>query len=149
VIPILLRSWNNRWYLIAQKEDTKEIRNFGMDRIEGLRIIQEQHDSDVNTVVDLYKQIIGISGAGGEVEQVQIETNKYGGNFLRELKLHSSQRITLLDNDTMRVEWKLVVNRELIEILCSLQQPFRIISPPSLIEKYREHLNRLLGAIQP
>lgn len=147
VIPILLRSWNNRWYLIARKEESHEIRNFGMDRIEGLRIIQEVHDYDVSEVVTMYNNIIGISGAEGEVEHVVIETNKYGGNFLRALNLHPSQRIIELSDELMKVEWNIVVNRELIEILCSLQQPFRIISPSSLKEKYQEHLDRLFEAL--
>lgn len=140
LVPKSLKYWNYRWYLIALKLPDKEFRTFGIDRI--LRVSNRQ-SFQKSEYPDVPKHIIGVSNYNLPSEEIEIQIDPYGGQMFQSLSYHPSQRVTKLENGNYKVTWQVAVNKELIELLCSLHQEFNIIKPESLKYQLEEHLERV------
>ena len=81
-------------------------------------------------------------------EEIEIQIDPYGGQMFQSLSYHPSQRVTKLENGNYKVTWQVAVNKELIELLCSIHQKFKIIKPTSLKDRMYEHLERLRNSLK-
>ena len=145
LVPRSLKYWNYRWYLIALKLPNKEFRTFGIDRI--LRVSSRQ-SFQKSEYPEIPKHIIGVSNYQLPSEEIEIQIDPYGGQMFQSLSYHPSQRVTKLENGNYKVTWQVAVNKELIELLCSLHQEFNIIKPETLRRQMNEHLERLTRNIK-
>ncbi len=141
IAPRSLKFWNYRWYLIAVKLPDEDFRIFGVDRIVKLSPTSDFFEKD--TYPKVPSHIIGVSNYSEPAEDIVIQIDPYGGQMFQSLSYHPSQRVTKLENGNYKVTWQVAVNKELIELLCSIHQEFKIIKPTSLKVQMNEHIERL------
>ncbi len=145
VKPYSLREFKNRWYLMAVPSDLNEIRTFGIDRIEELNLKAETFVPDPKIVpASLFKHLIGIMIPDEKVERIVLSFTPLRGNYVRSLKLHSSQNILIDDENEFRIELFLKPNNELIDQLLSFGDTVKVIEPVSVVEEMKRILKNTL-----
>jgi predicted DNA-binding transcriptional regulator YafY len=152
VTPLRLKEYLNRWYLIAVKDGTQEIRNYGIERITDLVLLKE---SGVNVnpftkKLNRYNDIVGINYSDeyfpGPVKVV-CKTFNYQHKYLATLPLHHSQKITLDSShkkDEATVSFFLQPNHEFITQLLRMNENIVVIEPAELRNTMRAKLQRAL-----
>jgi predicted DNA-binding transcriptional regulator YafY len=146
VTPLRLKEYLNRWYLIAIKDGTDEIRNYGIDRMSDLELLKE---SGVNTKpfakeLSRYNDIVGINYSDDYFsEPVEVVCNTFGNQhkYLATLPLHHSQEITYLGNKTeAQVSFFLQPNHEFMMQLLGMNENIVVIEPKELRQVVKRKL---------
>jgi predicted DNA-binding transcriptional regulator YafY len=141
ISPYLLKEYNQRWYLIACKHEKKELRTYGLERIQNInpsfKDYIKQDDFDPNTY---FKDIIGIT-KWGKVERVVFKvykTDLYTVDYIRTRPLHHSQRETKTAKDYSVFTMDIIPNREFEFQILSYGDFLEILEPEEVREKIRD-----------
>ena len=141
IFPLLLKEYNNRWFLIAWEEETvdKGPRNFALDRIEGT--IQKTAVSfPINSTYDWqerFRDMIGVT-LEGALEAVVLRFSESRFRYVQTKKLHPSQEE--IGERTIRLT--VYTNRELRAKIMEFGPDVEVLAPESL----REQIGALLRA---
>lgn len=101
VMPLCVKLFRQRWYLISKSCNSEKIIAFGLDRIRDFqpkeKCFEYPDDFDAQTYYDESFGII--NGDGTTTEHVVLKVSTIQANYLRDLPMHSSQTETLQEND--------------------------------------------------
>lgn len=144
VIPLLLKQYRNRWYLISWDENANDYRTFGLDRIEDLEVTNEVALKPVNFDPDDYfKHAIGISSSG-KPEEILLRVEPVAAKYLDSLPLHQSQKVVEMHDDHFIFSLFVTDTEELRRELLSFGGEITVISPQSLKEELSKRASKLL-----
>lgn len=151
VTPLRLKEYLNRWYLIALKEGTNEMRNYGIERMTDLELLKES-GVDIKPFakkLTRYNDIVGINYSSDYFsEPVKIVCKTYDNQhkYLATLPLHHSQEITLLENKKEAiVTFFLQPNHEFMMQLLGMNQNIVVVEPVALRGIMKKKLNNTLN----
>ncbi|MHC5310527.1 helix-turn-helix transcriptional regulator [Myroides sp. LJL116] len=91
-VPIAIKEAKGRFYLIGYDLDKKAIRNYALDRMHNVAIIQEVQQPIDFDVYKHYKDAIGIE-TYGELQKIVLRFDISQYKYLESLPIHSSQVI--------------------------------------------------------
>lgn len=131
--PLLLKEYNDRWFLVSFNLNGDFIQNFALDRMVS---IVEDHTVDEPLLsfdpVFYYQHLIGVSRAEAGTEEITFKTTPVLRRYLETKPLHSSQQ--LLDARESLFMVKLGVNFELKAKLLSHGPALTVLTPQHLRE---------------
>ena len=151
--PYLLRQYNGRWYLFAEKVEDGKMMSYPLDRID--RVVPrpsekyKEYDGNLN---ELFEDIIGVSIYDEEpVNQIVFWVSDASVDYVLTKPLHESQT-NLNEKDValrkaypslqggrfFRIECKR--NYELIRELCSYGQELAVLEPPNIRKEIEERI---------
>lgn len=140
IIPLLLKEFNSRWFLIGYRLDLKKYHNYALDRILGFT----EHSIDISNI-DLkfdpntyFLEMVGVSPSEQGVKTVRFVTYGSTSNYVKTKKIHHSQRPIDGNKDTFEI--KVHVNKELMARLLSFGEGLKVISPPELVSELRSKI---------
>ncbi|MCO7724113.1 helix-turn-helix transcriptional regulator [Myroides odoratimimus] len=109
VNPLYFKQYQNRWYLIAEVEETKEFRSFGMDRIQEVHCLEKKFKTRITEAKKAYSQIVGVNlgDKSQKLQDIVILFEPDQKPYLESLKLHHSQ--TVLEDTEHRYKIKITV----------------------------------------
>ena len=90
--PIAIKEANKRWYLIGYDMKSKAIRNYGLDRMDRLRTLEEKFKPYEFDVQKAYENAIGIE-TYFDVVEVILRFDNHQFNYIKSKPLHWSQEI--------------------------------------------------------
>lgn len=146
VKPIAIKEARNRWYLIAVDTFDEVIKNFGLDRIDGLRIGSKKFKKikDFNAE-ELFKYTFGIiNGTGEKPEKVVLSFTPEAGRYINSLPLHHSQKEILNNKDECRFEYDLIPTHDFKMEILSHGNTVKVIEPKSLQRDIVKQLEKAL-----
>lgn len=147
VLPLLLKEYRNRWYLISFAFDKNKVITFGLDRIKNLTLTKEHYYKPVDFDPDNYfKHSIGITANESEPELIQFKIDKVGSKYIESQPLHTSQKLIKEGSNRNTYELKVLVSEELKRTILSYGSQLEVIKPKSLrseIQKTVENMNQL------
>lgn len=133
VLPLLLKEYRNRWYLISYSLDKKNVITFALDRITHLETTEEHYFELIDFNPDNYfKNSIGITANESEPVKVVFKIDKIGSKYLVSQPLHASQTIIKEGTKRNTFELKVLLSEELKRTLLSYGSQIEIIKPKSL-----------------
>lgn len=139
LIPLLLKEWRGRWYLIGEDMALQAIRSFSLDRIvsSSLAIVSKAKPSrDYPDLGHRYAHSYGIYASESyEVEHIILEFDREDGRYLQFRPLHSSQQILEKGKDYIRLSLDLCVTPDFLMELMSRAWSLKVIAPHSLRER--------------
>jgi len=142
--PYFLKEYRNRWYVIGYNESKEKIQTYGLDRVKSLVASTVNHIP--NTQIDTKEYLgncIGINLMNNEIEVVRLLFTPKEGHYLKTQALHKSQTIIEdCPNNGLTIEYRLIVNYELIGIILSYGADVKVLAPKSLQDKILEILDR-------
>ena len=131
VHPILLKEFENRWYLVGYSESHKSIRTFGLDRIyEPLNLKRKYIASDEKEVESYCNDIYGVYPIENQPKQrITFLTSIKITNYFEAYPIHISQKSEKNESGSSFFTIDVVPSMELIRLFRSYGKNLEVISP--------------------
>ena len=144
--PYYLKEYRNRWYLIGMDNELKEIRTYGLDRIEELSINNNvNYNEKPKDAQMFFSNTIGISEPQNKPEEIILKFTDNTGKYLLTQPLHSSQKLIKQDKDEITISLFVVPNYEVLTFILGWGHRVKVIAPDSLQKRIKEELNNTMG----
>lgn len=145
VIPLLLKEYRNRWYLISFDGEKKDFITYSLDRLTELEILNESAQKPTDFKPENYfKYAVGITSGNEDPLVVQFSALPVAAKYIASQPFHSSQ--ALISESTEHSIFSLQVNisEELIRALLSYGGEVKIIQPESLKDEIHRRAKSIL-----
>ncbi|WHZ06843.1 MAG: Chromosome (plasmid) partitioning protein ParA [Cytophagales bacterium] len=141
-IPCLLKRYQNRWYLIAKVKSGREV-TYGIDRMSGLKKMTAVFKEQDLVFPEGLNSVVGLNYTGEPV-RVVLEADELQAKYLLSLPLHHSQKVLSSSKKTIRFEYLLIPNFELMQAILKLGDQVKVIEPKELKDEIVAALKRTL-----
>ena len=137
VHPILLKEFENRWYLVSYSESHQSIRTFGLDRIyEPVHLKRKYVTSDEKEVESYCNDIYGVYPLENQPKQrIRFLTSINITNYFEAYPIHFSQKPKKNESGSSFFTIDVVPSMELIRLFRSYGKNLEVISPDWLREQ--------------
>lgn len=138
VLPLLLKEYRNRWYLISYTIDKGKIITFGLDRMTQLKLTNENYFNPIDFNADNYfKHSIGITSNDNAPEEVVFKVDKIGSKYIESQPLHSSQKLIKSGANRNTFQLTVLISEELKRVFLSYGDQVEIIKPKNLRAEFQ------------
>jgi predicted DNA-binding transcriptional regulator YafY len=139
VVPLLLKEYRNRWYLLSYDVVKEGIITYGLDRMFNLEMSEELMASPIAFNPDqFFKYAIGITASGGQPEKVVFKAENIAAKYIESQPFHWSQKIVKEGKNKTTFEMKVFISEELIRAILSYGGEVEVMEP----ELLRDHIIR-------
>ncbi len=146
VIPLLLKQYSNRWYLISFDDSKQDYITYALDRIEDLDLTSESTTLPLDFNADNYfKHSIGITAGNSSPNDVRIKATTIAAKYLDSLPLHGSQKVIEMGDDEVIFGLRVSISEELIRTILSYGGELIVISPKELKDEVKKRAKKLLS----
>lgn len=143
--PLLLKEFQNRWYLVGIRDDIKKLRVFGIDRIFGFEITRKTFKRKQGfNPLDMFRHTIGINSTENEPQLIELSFTKLQGNYVKALPWHYSQKILVDNEEELRIELFVNPNLEFKQRIMATGAAVKVLRPQWLANDIRERLQASL-----
>lgn len=145
VHPYLLKQYNQRWFLVAQREGRPTGASvFALDRIQNLEYAPDRYQESELAPPTFFAHLLGVSILPhSQLQKVRLCFAETRLPYVLTKPLHSSQEVETTSKGPV-VSLTLIPTRELITLLLSFGADVEVIDPPQLREKLRTELAKAL-----
>ena len=145
VVPLLLKEYRNRWYLISFDLSKSDIITYGLDRMSELNITDETVSKPTDFNPDNYfKYAVGITANNkSEPENVIFKADNVAAKYIESQPFHVSQRVVKIGKNRTTFEVKVLVSEEFIRSLLSYGGEIEVLAPLSLRENILKRLRSM------
>ena len=136
VHPILLKEFENRWYLVGFSETHRSLRTFGFDRIYSPMAIHKDFLETNNSIKEEYlNDVYGVFPLRtGKKERIEIKTSPLITNYFRAQKIHHSQKLVINPNGDGKLSFELIPSMELVRLFLSYGKQLQVCKPKRLVQ---------------
>ncbi len=137
VHPVMLKEFENRWYLVGYSESHGTLRTFGFDRIYGPLLLKRKYiESDEAEVQSYCNDIYGVYPIENQPKQsiIFFTSNKIT-NYFEAYPIHSSQIADKTESGSSFFTLEVVPSVELIRLFRSYGKNLEVIDPLWLREQ--------------
>lgn len=147
IFPLLLKEYNNRWFLIGWEPDRETPQTLPLDRIRSFYQTSElfTHPRFFDGQ-SYFEHLIGVTKSGQEPQRVVLRFTKNRANYITTKKIHSAQKETQLSDGGLEVELFVEINRELEAQILSFGKDVTVLAPISLRTTIRTGMEQALAA---
>ncbi|NPA37956.1 MAG: WYL domain-containing protein [Chlorobi bacterium] len=144
VIPIMVKEFKRRMYLLAADEKDKSIKVFAFDRISNISVLRESFDNydNFDNYFDDYFGIVVRQDK--EVETIRIKTYDTKTKYFQTLPLHHTQKMIEQGDDYAVFEYQMKITYDLIMELLSHSFEVEVLQPAELAEEIKWRLEATL-----
>jgi len=147
ITPLLLKEYENRWYVIGVPEGISEIRTFGIDRITHLSLgkLSKLKRSQFKYQLESFDDIIGLHFNQGKPTSIRLLVDGIHIKYMNSLPLHHSQKIhTENEKGQYFVDFFLIPNYEFMTQILKIGSEVEVIYPNELKEEVKNILQAAL-----
>lgn len=144
--PYFLKQYNNRWFLFGFNEFNQNPHwNLALDRIKGsIDNTKGKYRNDETDWQDFFDDIIGVSkDPNKQVEEVKLVFDKEQSPYIETKPLHWSQKPKRLDDGSLEIRIKVIINYELEMRILSFGEKVKVIAPEALVIAISNRINLL------
>jgi len=129
--PILLKEFDNKWYVVAHSELHNALRTFGLDRIYEPLLLRENYIKADAKEQEIYmNDVYGVYPLSDEPKQViQVEASPLATNYFQAYPIHKSQKVKVHNHGSSTISFKLVPSMELVRLFMSYGKEIQITKP--------------------
>ena len=140
VHPVLLKEFNNHWYVIGFSEEHQELRTFGLDRVKAPEPIYKVFQDTSSDVIDAYlNNVYGVYPLpNGKKEKIILHANSMITNYFRAQKIHESQNVEMRDRGDAIITFELIPSMEFVSLILSYGNQIRVLEPKHLAKTVKE-----------
>ncbi len=143
--PLLLKEFNNRWFLIGRRNANQPIINLALDRIVSLDFDFNKDFVNINfDPEEYYKNVIGVTvNTGLQPRVVQLWIDAKNAPYVITKPLHQSQRLLQTNDDgSIIINLFLIENYELERVLLGFGDSLEVLKPERLRNRMKQILER-------
>jgi predicted DNA-binding transcriptional regulator YafY len=145
VLPLMLKEYRNRWYVITHDLDKKEIITYALDRLSELQLTDEVlvRPSDFNQE-DYFKFAVGISTHNrSKPQKVVFKAVNIAAKYIDSQPFHSNQTRVEVDATFTTFEMTVLISEELIRAIMSYGGELHVLEPAVLREELIVRLKKM------
>jgi predicted DNA-binding transcriptional regulator YafY len=142
VVPVYLKEYRNRWYLISFDFEKSDWITYALERMEGVEVSDSQHVlKEAFNPSTFFAETIGITTEKKAAERIELEANEIAAKYIESQPLHFSQEKIGSNRFALTVQ----INEELIRALLGFMGEIRITSPAHLCQTWTERIKKQLA----
>jgi predicted DNA-binding transcriptional regulator YafY len=142
VLPVYLKEYRNRWYLISFDLEKSDWITYALERMDGLVVNEAQHLlKGAFNPSSFFAETIGITTEKKAAERIELRVNDIASKYIESQPLHSSQEKIGTNQFVLTVQ----INEELIRTLLGFMGELQIISPAHLVQTWNERIQKQLS----
>ncbi len=139
VVPLLLKEYRNRWYLLSYDLVKEGIITYGLDRMFNLEQSEEKMVSPVSfNPAQFFKYAIGITASSGQPETIVFKAENIAAKYIESQPFHWSQKVIKEGKNKTTFEMQVFISEELIRAFLSYGGEIEVLAP----ELLRDHIIR-------
>jgi predicted DNA-binding transcriptional regulator YafY len=143
--PYFLKQYNSRWFVFGYNEYNNNVHwNLALDRInnEVEKTINE-YKEDRTDWEEFFEDMIGVSkGINEQPHEVKLLFNKEQAPYIKTKPFHSTQKIKVLEDDSLEIRINVIINYELESKILSYGEKVKVITPDTLVLKIKERIQQ-------
>jgi predicted DNA-binding transcriptional regulator YafY len=141
VIPLLLKEYRNRWYLISHDLDKEKIITYALERMTELEITKQKVEKPSDFNPDLFfKHAVGITSNEGNPEKVVFLADNVAARYIESQPFHNSQTILNKNKDSTTFQLDILVSEEFIRSILSYGGEIEMLEPQSLKNEVKRRI---------
>lgn len=145
VVPLLLKEYRNRWYLISFDLDKKEVMTYALERMTNVEITTEKGNKPEGFDPDLFfKHAVGITSNEDEPATIVFKADNISAKYIISQPFHSSQQIIKEGKNKTTFEIKILISEEFIRSVLSYAGGIEIIEPSELRDEIIARLHEMM-----
>lgn len=147
VHPLILKEFNNRWFLIGKKENDNKIYTFPLDRIEKIDFeLSVDYINEVFDADDFYKNTFGVTVLPEDhVLDIEFLANPLNAPYIETKPFHPSQKvIEKYENGSIRFSLRVQHNFEIERLFLGFGQGVKVLQPRDFRRKIHWQLKKAL-----
>lgn len=145
VLPLLLKQYRNRWYLISFDPSKQDYITYALDRMEEVEVTKETLDRPVDFDPDNYfKHAVGITSGNNEPSIVLLKVGTVAAKYLDSLPIHPSQKVKEMNDDHVVFSLHVSVTEELIREILSYGGEIAVLEPEALKQEIQRRAKRMV-----
>lgn len=147
VKPVMLKQYNNRWFLFAWEKDKDSIQNIALDRINTITFSAEEIKTKEHfEALTYFNDIVGVSITKDKTKEiVKFRIKKPRAFYIETKPFHHTQTIINDDEKFLTFEIDVIINRELEAKLMEYGSDILILEPKILQTTIRTMLKNTLN----
>ena len=134
--PYFLKQYNSRWFVFGYNEYNENAQwNLALDRINGeIEKINTKYKENTTDWEEFFEDMIGVSKfIGKQVEEVKLVFHKEQAPYIETKPLHWSQKSKKLEDGSLEIRIKVMLNYELEMRILSFGEKVKVIEPAILV----------------
>ncbi|MFN3850855.1 MAG: helix-turn-helix transcriptional regulator [Spirosomataceae bacterium] len=139
VLPIYLKQYNNRWFVLGWEKGRETIQTFALDRISQKPIFwHESVDAKLDfNIKEYFNDVIGVTVNDVPIETIQFKIAKPRAYYIQTKKIHHSQIECIFDEGSITFQIKVKPNREMWAKFMELAEDLEITEPEEMKKEYQ------------
>lgn len=140
VHPVILKEFENRWYLVGYSENHSALRTFGFDRIYQPLLLKRKYITSNQEDLDTYTHdLFGVYPIESQpLQKIIVETTSIISNYFEAYPIHNSQTSEKKSNGSCFFYFELVPTFELVRLFRSYGKELEVIEPVWLNKLVKE-----------
>lgn len=144
VLPLFLKEYRNRWYLLSYDCVKEQIITYALDRMANLELGEEKISASVHFKPEsFFRHAMGITASNGAPEIIVFKADNIAAKYILSQPFHSSLKVVKEGKNKTTFEMMVYISEELIRELMSYGGDIEVLEPPLL----RDHIIRRLRAM--
>lgn len=136
--PLLIKEYEDRWYVYGWSHLLSEYRTYGIDRISDVRLTEEHYEPHSNhDAARQFDDMIGVTMSDSPATNVVLRFTRFQSNYIKTLPWHHSQTILSEDDDFCIVRLHVRPNHELVQKILSSANQVVVLEPEGLKEEIK------------
>ena len=145
VVPLLLKEYRNRWYLISFDLEKKDVMTYALERMESVLVLEEKGQKPLNFDPDLFfKHAVGITSSEEEPVKVIFKADNVSSKYILSQPFHISQKIVKEGKNKTTFELRILISEEFIRSVLSYAGGIEIIEPIELRDEIIMRLTEMM-----
>lgn len=135
VVPLLLKEYRNRWYLISFDCIKEGIITYALERMENLEDTSEIFNKKINfNAESFFRNAIGITANESNPEKIEFKAANVAAKYIQSQPFHHSQVLVKEGKNKTTFTLQVIISEELIRSFMSYGGEIEVIEPASLRE---------------
>ncbi len=144
VLPLFLKEYRNRWYLLSHDCVKEQIITYALDRMSDLQSSEEKISTSINfKPTAFFQHAMGITASAGAPEKVVFKADNVAAKYIISQPFHSSLKVVKEGKNKTTFEMTVYLSEELIRELLSFGGDIEVVES----ELLREHMIRRVKAM--
>ena len=147
LIPYFLRTWENRWYLVAEPDNHHHgLSVFALERMDNIRLTEEKVVPSKKITADEYFDgSFGVNHSDNQKpERILIKVYSTQVEYVRALPIHESQKEVETTDEWSVFEYRIIPCFNLYQQLLWHREKLEVLEPKSV----REEMKKIVEDIQ-
>lgn len=147
LIPYFLRTWENRWYLVAEPDNHHHGQSvFALERMDNIRLTEEKMLPSKNiTAEEYFEGSFGVNHSDDQKpERVLIKVYSTQVEYVRALPIHESQKEVETTDEWSVFEYRLVPCYNFYQQLLWHREKLEVLEPQNVRDEIKNSIKKML-----